>query len=160
MPFVISDLRQRPQFFDIVADRIWQAWWQPRGFSREHIAMRLTENMADAPIPFALVAHDGERFLGTSSVITSDLDERPQFTPWVAAVWVEEDARKHGVGGELVNRATEDCFALGEKRVYLCARARMAGFYERLGWTMIERGVGPHELDVFFREAARLNSQP
>jgi GNAT superfamily N-acetyltransferase len=160
MQFTISDLRRQPQFFDMVADRIWQAWWQPNGFPRDYIASGLTENMADTPIPFALVAHDGERFLGTSSVIASDLEERPQLTPWVAAVWVEEDARKHGVGGALVNHATADCFALGENRVYLCARARIAGFYERLGWTMIERGVGPHELDVFYREAEPLNSPP
>ena len=153
MPFTISDLRRQPQFFDIVADRIWQAWWQPNGFPREHIVTGLTANMADTPIPFALVAHEGERFLGTSSVIASDLEERPQFTPWVAAVWVDENARGHGVGAALVNRATEDCFAIGEQRVYLCARARMAGFYEGLGWTMIERGVGPHQLDVFYREA-------
>src|ERR1700682_478383 len=26
LPFTISDLRQRPEFFDAVADRIWQAW--------------------------------------------------------------------------------------------------------------------------------------
>jgi GNAT superfamily N-acetyltransferase len=153
MPFTISDLRRQPQFFDTVADRIWQAWWQPNGFPREHIVKGLTANMADTPIPFALVAHERERFLGTSSVIASDLEERPLLTPWVAAVWVDEDARGHGVGAALVSRATEDCFAIGERRVYLCARARMAGFYERLGWTMIERGVGPHQLDVFYREA-------
>jgi GNAT superfamily N-acetyltransferase len=153
MPFTISDLRRQPQFFDTVADRIWQAWWQPNGFPREHIVTGLTANMADTPIPFALVAHEGERFLGTSSVIASDLEERPQLTPWVAAVWVDEHARGQGVGAALVNRATDDCFAIGEQRVYLCARARMAGFYEGLGWTMIERGVGPHQLDVFYREA-------
>lgn len=152
MPFTISDLRRQPQFFDIVADRIWQAWWQPNGFAREHITTGLTENMADTPIPFALVAHDGPKFLGTSSVIDSDLEERPQLTPWVAAVWVEQDARKRGVGSALVNRATEDCFALGRTPVYLCARTRMAEFYQRLGWTMIERDVGPHELDVYVRE--------
>jgi hypothetical protein len=28
LPFTISDLRQRPEFFDIVAMRIWQAWRQ------------------------------------------------------------------------------------------------------------------------------------
>jgi GNAT superfamily N-acetyltransferase len=160
MRFAISDLRQEPQFFDIVADRIWQTWWQPNGFPRDYIATGLTKNMTDTPIPFALVAHDGEKFLGTASVIAADLEERPLLTPWVAAVWVEEDARRHGVGAALVDRATEGCFALGERRVYLCARARMAGFYERLGWTMIERGVGPHELDVFFRERAPLNSRP
>ena len=124
-PFTISDLRQRPKFFDTVADRIWQAWWQPNGYPLEYISTRLRENMDATPIPFALVAHDGERFLGTSSVIASDLEERPRLTPWVAAVWVEENARRHGVGEALVNRAAQECFALGIPRIYLCARPRM-----------------------------------
>ena len=89
--FTISDLRQCPELFDTVADRIWQEWWQPNGYPLEYISTRLRENMEATPIPFALVARDGEKFLGTSSVIASDLAERPQFTPWVAAVWVEEE---------------------------------------------------------------------
>lgn len=159
--FTISDLRRRPEFFDTVAHRIWAAWWQPAGYPSEYISTRLRENMEQAPIPFALIAHDGERFLGTSSVIAADLDERPHLTPWVAAVWVEEHARRRGVGSALVGRATEDCFALGIGRVYLCARPRMMPFYAGLGWTLSERDVGQHGLDVFFRDAAdAVNSEP
>ena len=160
--FIISDLRQRPNFFDTVADRIWQAWWQPNGYPLETIQTRLRENMDAVPIPFALVAHDGERFLGTSSVIASDLEERPQLTPWVAAVWVEDDARQQGVGAALVNRAAQDCFALGIASVYLCARPRMTEFYEGLGWTVIERNVGPHHQGVFVRDTTSptANSPP
>jgi N-acetylglutamate synthase-like GNAT family acetyltransferase len=159
--FTISDLRQCPKFFDTVADRIWQAWWQLSGYPLEHISTRLRENMEATPIPFALVAHDGEKFLGTSSVIASDLEERPQLTPWVAAVWVEENARRRGVGAALVNRAAEDCFALGVARAYLCARPRMTRFYEGLGWTVIERNVGPHHQGVFCRDKnPGLNSAP
>ena len=153
MSFNISDLRQHPKFFNTVADRIWQAWWQPNGYPLEHISTRLRENIEATPIPFALVAHDGEKFLGTSSVIASDLEERPQLTPWIAAVWVEEDARRRGVGAALVNRATDDCLALGIARAYLCARPRMTKFYDGLGWTVIERNVGPHHLSVFARDA-------
>ena len=152
-PFTISDLRQWPTFFDTVADRIWQAWWQPNGYPLDYISTRLRENMEATPIPFALVAHDGEKFLGTSSVIASDLEERPQLSPWIAAVWVEEDARRRGIGAALVNRAAQDCFALGVSRAYLCARPRMTGFYEALGWTVVERKVGPHHLSVFIRDA-------
>jgi N-acetylglutamate synthase-like GNAT family acetyltransferase len=164
MPFTISDLRQRPEFFDTVADRIWQAWWRDGGHPLDYISGRLRENMNATPIPFALVAHDGKSFLGTASVIASDLLERPQLTPWVAAVWVEELARRSGVGGALVNRATLDCFALGVGRAYLCARPRRTAFYERLGWSPIERDVGPHRLSVFIRDAnpvaGKLNSPP
>jgi hypothetical protein len=92
--FSISDLRQRPEFFDMVAERIWQAWWKDDGYPLGYIAGRLRENIDATPIPFALVAHDGAAFLGTASVIASDLAERPQFTPWLAAVWVEPQARQ------------------------------------------------------------------
>jgi len=158
--FTISDLRQCPKFFDTVADRIWQAWWQPNGYPLEYISTRLRENMDATPIPFALVAHDGERFLGTSSVIASDLEERPQLTPWVAGVWVVEDARRHGVGEALVNCAAQKCIALGIPRIYLCARPRMTGFYERLGWTMIERDVGPNRQSVFVRDKKPEDGKP
>ena len=164
LPFTISDLRQRPEFFDSVADRIWQAWWKADGHPLEYISGRLREDLNDAPIPFALVAHDGEAFLGTASVIASDLEERPQLTPWVAAVWVEPQARQRGVGGALVDRATQDCFALGVRRAYLCARPQRSDFYERLGWIAVERDVGRHRLGVFVRDAepaaGKINSPP
>jgi GNAT superfamily N-acetyltransferase len=162
-PFTISDLRQQPEFFDTVAMRIWQAWWDAEGASLDYISARLRENMSETQIPFALVAHDGDAFLGTSSVIASDLAERSQLSPWVAAVWVEEAARGHGVGAALVERAAQDCFALDIDRAYLCARPRMLGFYKRLGWTLLERQVGRYALDVFFRDArlaGKVNSPP
>src|ERR1700676_3086735 len=136
LSFTLSDLRQRPEFFDTVADRIWRAWCGAHAYPLDYIAGRLRENMSAAPIPFALVAHDGETFLGTVSVIVSDLAGRPQWTPWVAAVWVEPQSRGRGIGG-----------------AYLCARPQRSSFYERLGWLAIEREVGPHQLSVFIRDA-------
>jgi GNAT superfamily N-acetyltransferase len=127
--FTISDLRACPEFLDTVANRIWQAWWKNSGHPRDYIAARLRNESLDAePMPFALVAHDGERFLGTASAIASDLSERPHLTPWVAAVWVEESARRHGIAGALVDRAARDCFMLGFGRVFLCARPAMTLF--------------------------------
>jgi N-acetylglutamate synthase-like GNAT family acetyltransferase len=152
--FTISDLRQRPVFFDDVADRIWQAWWKADGHPLDYISGRLRENLDAEPLPFALVAHDGDTFLGTASVIAADLAERPQLTPWVAAVWVEDNARRRGIGAALVNRAARDCFALGITRAYLCARPQRAGFYQGLGWIAIERDVGPHHMTVFIRDAS------
>ena len=165
LPFTISDLRQRPEFLDTVADRIWQAWWRQTNHPLDYISGRLArENLTADSIPCALVAHDGADFLGTSSVITADLPERPQLSPWVAAVWVEPQARRRGVGAALVNRAARDCFALGVSSAYLCARRERAGFYQGLGWIPIERDVGPHHLDVFIRDAnpapSAINSPP
>src|ERR1700730_13623046 len=96
--FTISDLRQRPEFFDVVADRIWQAWWKADGHPLDYISGRLRENLNAEPIPLALVAHQGSAFHGTASLIASDLPERLHLTPWVAALWVEPQARRRGVG--------------------------------------------------------------
>jgi N-acetylglutamate synthase-like GNAT family acetyltransferase len=154
MPFTISDLRQCPEFFDTVAERIWRAWWQPGGHPLVYIQDRLRENLNGAPVPFALVAHEGNAFLGTASAIASDIPDRPQFTPWVAAVWVEPPARRRGIGAALVGRAAQGCFALGFARAYLCARPHRSGFYESLGWTAIERDVGPEQMNILIRDAA------
>ena len=154
LPFTISDLRLRPEFLDTVADRIWHAWWKDTGHPLDYIAGRLREENLNAnPVPFALIAHDGEEFLGTSSVISADLPERPHLSPWVAAVWVEPQARGRGIGGALVDHATQGCFALGIGRAYLCARPERSGFYEELGWMPVERDVGPHRLSVLIRDA-------
>jgi GNAT superfamily N-acetyltransferase len=154
MPFIISDLRQCPEFFEPVAERIWRAWWEPDGHPLAYIQSKLRENLNGSPIPFALVAYANHEFLGTASAIASDVPSRPQFTPWVAAVWVEPHARRHGIGAALVGRAAQDCFALGFARTYLCARPHRSGFYERLGWSTIERDVGPDQLSLLVRDAA------
>jgi N-acetylglutamate synthase-like GNAT family acetyltransferase len=82
----------------------------------------------------------------------------------VAAVWVEEEARRLGIGAALVERAVQDCFALEIGRAYLCARPHLLAFYTGLGWTAVETDLGPHHLTVFIRDAARqpseLNSSP
>jgi N-acetylglutamate synthase-like GNAT family acetyltransferase len=151
--FAISDLRQHSEFFDTVSDRIWQAWWKPGGYPLDHISSRLRDSMSSSDIPFALIAHDGAKFLGTASVIASDVEERPQLTPWIAAVWVEPEARRRGVAAALVDRAARACFGLGIARAYLCARPALTDFYEKLGWTRIERDVGPRRLSIFIRDA-------
>ncbi|MDB5616709.1 GNAT family N-acetyltransferase [Tardiphaga sp.] len=150
--FTVSDLRQCPDFFDTVADRIWQAWWEPKGVPLAYIAGRLTENLNADPLPIALVAHDGPTFLGTSSVIASDLEDLPQYTPWVAAVWVDPEHRKRQIGRTLVARAAQDVFALGIDRVYLCAPKLRRNFYLRQGWVPIEEDVGDRSVTVFVLE--------
>jgi len=151
--FSISDLRQQPAFLDAVADRIWRAWWKDQGVPANYIVGRLQESMNPSPIPFALVAHRGETFMGTASVIQSDLEERPQYTPWVAAVWVDPKYRMQEIGSGLVARAAEAAFALNIRRVYLCARKERRRFYTRQGWTEIEENVGEGRLTVFVKQA-------
>lgn len=148
----ISDLRERPEFADTVAERIWRAWWLNRGLSFDYLRERVAESCDSTRIPFALVAHRNREFLGTASVITSDLEERPALSPWVAAVWVDPLFRRQGIGGVMVDAAAQASFSLGFDRIFLCALPARAPFYAKRGWTEIERDVGDHALVVFERQ--------
>ncbi|PWK70761.1 GNAT family N-acetyltransferase [Aminobacter sp. AP02] len=144
--YSISDLRDRPEFAADVADRIWNAWWRDDGHELAFIRGLVDENFASTG-PRALVAHDGDSFLGTAHLIDNDLESRPQYSPWVAAVWVDEAARKSGIGAALVRAGAEAAFGQGFDTVYLCAKPAKSAFYERLGWQRIEEDV--EGLNVF-----------
>jgi len=148
----ISDLRDRPDFQPILADRVWRAWWEPRGTPLAVVARGVAENLGAGPIPSAFVAHDGDRFLGTASAIAADMAERPQYSPWVAAVWVEPEARGAGLGAMLVRHAAARIFRAGWRRAYLAAAPHRRSFYEGLGWTVLEGAIGDERMTVFIRD--------
>lgn len=149
----IEDLIAVPHFFDIVADRIWREWHEPRGLSLAELRARLDQNMLGHALPKAFVAHDGPKFLGTVSLIASDLDERLAFSPWIAALWVEPAAREKGVGAALLAYATSAALASGAEQVYLCAREGVRAWYLKRGWRLIETDVGPRQLSILRRSS-------
>ncbi len=134
----ISDLRDRPDFADAVADRVWRAFWKDDGHPLDLLTGLVRANLGVDPIPTAFVAHEGELFLGTASLIVCDEPSRPQYTPWIAAVWVEPEHRRRGIGAALVDTAAEAAFRADVGRVYLLARAQRRPFYEKLGWSVLE----------------------
>ncbi len=98
----------------------------------------MQESFGSGPIPTALVAHEGDRFIGTVSVIVCDEETRPHYTPWVAALWVEPEYRQQGIGAALVDKTAEFAFGAGAGRVYLLAGPHRRSFYEGLGWSVLE----------------------
>lgn len=138
----LSDLRARPDFLPVVADRLWRAWWRAEGLSLAGMEALVGESLCVEPLPLTLVAHRGEVFLGTASVVADDLKARPAYTPWLAAVFVEPEARGAGLASLLVREATARAFRLPVERLYLNAVPAVAPLYERLGWSLVEPDVG------------------
>jgi hypothetical protein len=58
--FSVADLLQRPEFFDMISSRVWQAWWKQRGFLLKYVADRFREHLDTSPVPFALAANKME----------------------------------------------------------------------------------------------------
>lgn len=130
----IVDLREKPDLLEMVADRIWHAFWIGRAdISRLRAAF--ATHLGPAPMPFTLVALADDRFAGTVSVIAHDADEWPDLSPWVAALWVEPGDRRGGIGATLVDEAVRRAFAQGLTRLHLAATGHNRPFYEQRGWT-------------------------
>ncbi|MBN9027919.1 MULTISPECIES: GNAT family N-acetyltransferase [Kaistia] len=145
-----SNLAARPEFIGTVADRMWHAWWREAGEPLATLLGHLREFKTDA-VPLGVVAHRGDDFVGSAILIDSDVEERPQYTPWLAALWVEPEERMQGMGEALSKRIVDEARALGFDRIYLCAVPEKSAYYARRGWTEVERGVGPHNLAIFIR---------
>ena len=149
MKFEISNLNACPEFKSIVANRIWLAWWKAHG----HLLQVVTDFIDELPeargIPFCLVAHDEGKYVGSVLGLVSDLDERPELSPWIGALWVELEFRKQGVAGVLVKAALDELFVLGHEVTFLCATVEKRGMYQKQGWKLIEADVGEGKLDVF-----------
>lgn len=139
--FQIKTLHEYPQFREIISDRIWNAWWRDEGWALEDIDAWMQLSLVPGPVPTTLVVTAGEKFLGTVSLIESDMDERPDYRPWIAALWVEPDHRRRGIGGELVRSAARIAFDAGVKEVYLATSPENERFYLGMGWRRIEEDV-------------------
>jgi GNAT superfamily N-acetyltransferase len=148
--FEIVDLRERPHYAAAVGERIWRAFWQHKGKPLKALQDGMRNFLEPATrIPFALVAEQDGRLCGNTLVIESDEPARPDLTPWIAAVWVDENMRKQGVAAALLQEAIKRSAALGVERLYLSSRPALRDFYTKLGWRPIDHDVGESKLIVY-----------
>lgn len=152
-PVTISDLREVPHFADDVAERIWRAWWKDRA-SLESVIVHVRSALQANDLPRIVVAHREALFVGTSSVIASDLPERPGLSPWIASIWVDPPFRRAGIASDLMECAARSAASDKYARVYLCAKDHLRAFYVTRGWQLLESGVGNRMLDVFAKDVA------
>jgi predicted N-acetyltransferase YhbS len=116
--------------------------------------------MADEnPLPMAIAAHDDCGYLGSAFLIHSDMEERRQYSPWVAAVWVEASERKRGVGQALVLEGARIAASLGYRAAYICCRPELETFYLNIGCGVVEQAAGASRLSVLKLDLANPSVQ-
>lgn len=94
-------------------------------------------------VPSWYIAVDGEKIIGGLGVIENDFHDRKDLAPNVCAVYVEEEYRKQGIAGELLNFVCEDLKRYGVDTLYLVTDH--TGFYERYGWEFFCMAQGDGE---------------
>lgn len=138
-PMTIHTLNRIPRFLPEIAG--WhQAEWGHLNPGRDldTLVHQMHEYLTEAPIPIMFVWCENGRPGGTSSLIAHDMDTHPEWSPWLANVYVHPDLRGRGVGGRLVAAVMEHARGLGLQTLYLFTTDQEE-YYRRMGWRRVCR---------------------
>ena len=141
MSLTLVALSDRLDLLPTVAKWVYEQWWShlPE-HSAESLAEMLKERRALDHIYESFVALRDSVPVGTATVLDHDIDTDrwPDLTPWLAAVYVIPEARRQGIGEQLVSKVTEIARAKGFDTLYLWTTDQR-NWYERLGWQLLEQ---------------------
>jgi GNAT superfamily N-acetyltransferase len=129
--FIVS-----PRTPELVICARWRASALEVSFEQELTSLELFAS--DPTHGVALVAKANCVPIGTCLLIESEIEPNHDVSPWLTGLFVVPEHRRKGAGAALV-RAIEDQARQREfSRLYLHT-ADAAGFYESLGWEVMER---------------------
>jgi GNAT superfamily N-acetyltransferase len=137
----IEYLSEHEEFMPIVAAWLIDEWgFLDPGYTVADAVTDFKTRFKPGGIPCTVIAlMDGE-ITGTASLITDDMPERPDLTPWLASVYVAPEFRKKGIAGKMIERIINDAAALGVSRLYLYTFGETS-FYSKRGWSIMSEGV-------------------
>jgi predicted N-acetyltransferase YhbS len=141
----IVHLFECPEHIDTLARWIHEEWWADKpGHTVSTMRARLGQARDRNSIPLSLVALRAGRPVGTVNLVESDNEERPDLTPWLAALLVTPAARGQGVGSALVRSLVAEAARLGVRRLYLGTDT--PEYYVRLGAQVFEESADAYRI--------------
>jgi N-acetylglutamate synthase-like GNAT family acetyltransferase len=143
----IDYLADHPHFVPTLARWQHEEWGYIRpGDSVEARTTRIDAGCERDRIPLTVVAIEDGEVRGSASLIHSDMDTRPELSPWLASVFVAPQFRRRGIGAQLVRRIMSEAGKLEVPLLYLYT-VHSEKLYAALGWTVMER-TSFHEQQV------------
>ena len=135
----IELLADRPEFIPLLAEWHQREFGYLRpGFSiAERVAM-LRERSGRRELPITFVASSGDELLGSAMLIAHDMDTHPEFSPWLAGVFVSPAHRRRGIGRALSEHVAREAWRLGFTVLYLYTPSAQ-DFYTGFGWSTLQR---------------------
>ncbi len=137
----ILDMGNIPEALPLLAKWHHDQWgFLNPGKTLEKRMKNMQDHLAGEKIPKTFVAVKDEEILGSAAIVVSDMDDRPDLTPWLASVFVDKDKRRQGTGAKLVNKVVKYAEGIGVETLYLFTPDKEK-FYTSLGWETIEERV-------------------
>jgi len=150
MEIALKQLSDCPEHLETVALWMYNEWWNKRCESPEIVLSQLRTHKKLDAVPYNIVAL-GEP-VGSCCVIENDCIHRPEYAPWVAAVYVRPEFRRRGIASMILQEAASIAARAGVKCLFIDCLALTAPVYEKNGWAIHEREVGDKESVVMLRE--------
>jgi N-acetylglutamate synthase-like GNAT family acetyltransferase len=137
MDFSIEYLADHPSAIPAIAAWHLKQWGRILpDFSPDTYQRFLSTHYKRGGIPTMFVAvHEGN-VIGTAALEDDDMDTRPELTPWLASLYVDEKYRHNGVGEALVKKVIEEARRLEVKKIYLLTPDRQH-YHERFGFQTV-----------------------
>ncbi len=132
----LFDLKERPEHLLTLSQWHHHQWSALNpGFSLEDRIAKMQQHLEPQVLPTTLVLEADGRLVGSAALIESDMDTHPEWTPWLASVFVAPPFRQRGFGVRLVEAIIAYAAQKGYESLYLFTEDR-ASFYEKLGWRL------------------------
>ena len=135
-------LREKPELMETAALWFNSKW----GVPKEAYLECMEEYLSGKTEYGWYLCLDGDKIVGGMGVIENDFHDRKDLSPNVCAVYTEEDYRKFGIAGNLLNMVVDDLKTKGISPVYLVTDH--IGFYERYGWEFFCMAQGDGEPEM------------
>ena len=128
---------ERPDLVPTVAGWLWAESWGRHGHSLEDTIGAVAKTVTATGMPHIYILLSEEQPVGTASLAASDLDARPELTPWLADVFVEPNSRGRGYAGRLTSAVESVCLERSVGTLWLYTRTAER-IYARYGWRTVE----------------------
>ena len=126
--YKIITLREQPELASTAAEWFQSKWGVPTEAYLECMEAYLSGKTENG----WYLCLDGETIVAGLGVIDNDFHDRKDLAPNVCAVYTEEEYRKKGLAGKLLDKVVNDMKNKGIMPLYLVTDH--IGFYERYGW--------------------------
>ena len=147
----VQQLSECLQHLEAVGNWIFHQWWSRRCDSVEVVLAWLRTHAQKDKVPYTVVAVVGGIPVASCSVIQNDCVHRPQYSPWVAAVFVKPEMRHRGIASAMLQEAAAIARRADVKGLYIDCLGVTAPVYEKNGWKVYEREVGDKDSVVMLR---------